>query len=434
MACALTLACGKKGPPLLPFIRQAKAAEITSARRAGNDVYLTITVPAANIDDSTPASVAQIQVLAVTAATPPPQSQFTTIATLVTTIQVARYADPSDKSGKVVPDPKTGALQGESFTITESLTPETLVRRELPSSAKATEGKPAKEVRPAATPPDPPEPEVLRRFYMTIPLSDRGRPGVPSTVVEVPMTSIPEKVEGLDLKRAGRDVVLLWEPAGGLLGWLLDRALPVEPAPLQDRSAAAASASKAPAAPSGPVLYNIYLDTEPDPLAPPGPKPIDPLRAFSPAVPINKEPLTRLTFTHEVEFDGRKRCYYVRAVRGTGAQRVEGEASDPKCDVPIDDEAPTAPTGQTASAEEGSISLRWEPNGEEDLGGYLVLRRDPGSDTLRQLTPAPIAETTRTDSSVTSGQMYTYIVRAVDKQTPKPNVSDDSMEVTVTAR
>jgi predicted small lipoprotein YifL len=414
-----TVACGKKGPPLLPFIRQAKAAEITSARRAGNDVYLTIAVPAANIDDSTPASVAQIQVLAVTAATPPPQSQFTTIAMLVTTIQVARYADPSDKSGKVVPDPKSGALQGESITIKESLTPETLVRRELPSSAKATEGKPAKEVRPAATPPDPaPEPEVLRRFYMTIPLSDRGRPGVPSTVVEVPMTSIPDKVEGLELKRTGHDVVLLWEPAGGLLGWLLDRALPVEPAPLQDRSAAAAPASKAPAAPSGPVLY---------------PKPVDPLRA-SPAVPINKEPLSKLTFTHDVEFDGRKRCYYVRAVRGTGAQRVEGEPSDPKCDTPFDNEAPAAPTGLTASAEEGSISLRWEPNGEEDLGGYLVLRRDPASDTLRQLTPAPIAETTYTDSSVTSGQMYTYIVRAVDKQTPKPNVSEGSMEVMVTAR
>ena len=37
-----TTACGKKGPPLLPFMRQPKAAEITGARRVGNDVYLTI--------------------------------------------------------------------------------------------------------------------------------------------------------------------------------------------------------------------------------------------------------------------------------------------------------------------------------------------------------------------------------------------------------
>jgi fibronectin type 3 domain-containing protein len=111
---------------------------------------------------------------------------------------------------------------------------------------------------------------------------------------------------------------------------------------------------------------------------------------------------------------------------------VEGEPSARQCDVPIDDEAPAAPTGLTAAAEEGSISLRWEPNGEEDFRGYLVLRREAGSDTLRQLTPAPIAETQFTDPSVMAGQMYTYIVQAVDKQ-PRPNVSD-STETTVTAR
>jgi len=74
VAGALVSACGKKGPPLLPFVRQAKAAEITSARRVGNDVYLTVAVPTANIDESPPASVARIQVWAVTAATPPSQA------------------------------------------------------------------------------------------------------------------------------------------------------------------------------------------------------------------------------------------------------------------------------------------------------------------------------------------------------------------------
>ena len=421
-----TAACGKKGPPLLPFIRQPKAAEITSARRAGDEVYLTIAVPSANIDDSAPASVARIEVWGVTAGTAPPPARFTSIATLVTKVQVARYPDPSDKSGTVVPDPKTGALQGASITIKDSLTPEKMTRRELP---------PLKDARAVAAPVvDPQEPEVLRRFYMTIPVSDRGRPGVASTVVEVPMTFVPDKVPTPVLNRTGHDVVLMWEPAGGLLGWLLDRALPAERAPVEERRAAGASASKAPAAPSGPTLYNIYEDIEPDPLAAPGPKPIETPGAFSPAVPINKEPQAALTFSRDVEFDGRKRCYYVRAVRGTGAQRIEGEASSPECVVPFDNEAPAAPTGLTASAEEGSISLRWEPNGEEDLGGYLVLRRDPGSDTLRPLFSTPIAMTEYADSSVTAGQMYTYLVQAVDKQTPKPNVSDGSMEVVVTAR
>jgi hypothetical protein len=431
--CALALAgafvgaCGKKGPPLLPYVRQPKAAEITSARRVGNDVYLTVTVPAANVDDSTPASVAQIEVWAVTTGTPPPQSQFTTIATRVAVIPVARYADPSDKSGTVVPDPGAGALQGTSVTIKESLTAAEKTARVLP---------PPKGASSAATPPPATaDPEVLRRFYMTIPVSDRMKPGPPSTVVEVPMTLIPDKVpaRGLILRRTGHDMVLLWEPAGGLLGWLLARAMPAEPAPVEERRAAGSPASSPPAVPSGPVLYNIYRETDPDPLAVPGPKPVETPWAFSPAVPINKEPLTTLTFTDDVPFDGRARCYYVRAVRGTGAQRVEGEPSDRQCDAPIDDEAPAAPTGLTATAGEGSISLRWEPNGEEDLGGYLVLRREAGGDTLRQLTPSPIAETQFTDSSVTAGQMYTYVVQAVDKRIPLPNVSD-STETNVTAR
>jgi hypothetical protein len=248
------------------------------------------------------------------------------------------------------------------------------------------------------------------------------------------MTSIPGKVPPLSLKRTGHEVVLQWEPPGGLLGYLLDRALPPEPALVDERPAAGAAASKTPAVPSGPTLYNIYRETDPDPRAAQGPKPIETPGASELAVPLNKEPLTALTFKDDVPFDRIRRCYYVRAVRGTGAQRVEGEASESACEVPVDDEAPAAVTGLTASAEEGSISLRWEPNGEEDLGGYLVLRRDPGSDTLRQLTAVPIAETQYTDSPVTSGQMYTYIVKAVDKQSPKPNVSDGSMEVMVTAR
>jgi hypothetical protein len=427
LVCALTIACGKKGPPLLPYVRQPKAAEITSARRVGNDVYLTIAVPSANVDDSTPASVARIEVWAVTAAAAP--SLFTSIATVVAKIPVARYADPSDKSGKVVPDPKTGALQGTSVTIRESLTPEatsdqTRAPRERPT---------VKNARPAAAPVvDSAQPDVPRRFYMAVSVSDRDRPGPPSAVVSVPMTLIPDQVPSLDVKRTGHDVVLLWEPAGGLPGWLLDRALQAEAAPIEERRAAVAAASKAPAVPSGPVLYNIYRDTAPDPLAVPGPPPIETPWAFSPAVPINKEPQSTLTFKDDVPFDGRERCYYVRAVRGTGAQRVEGEPSARQCDVPIDDEAPAAPTGLTAAAEEGSISLRWEPNGEEDFRGYLVLRREAGSDTLRQLTPAPIAETQFTDPSVMAGQMYTYIVQAVDKQ-PRPNVSD-STETTVTAR
>ena len=422
-----TLACGKKGPPLLPFVRQPKAAEITSARLIGSDVFLTITVPQANLDDSTPASIAEIGVWAMTATTPPSVAQLLNTGTRIASVPVARYADPSDRSGKVIPDPKTGALQGTSVTVREPLTPETKLPRELPSSAKASGGKPA--------PITASGPEVVRRFYLTVPFSAQRRGGPPSAVVEVPMTMIPGKVPSpLRVTRTGHTVDLQWEPAGGLPGWLMDRALPMEPSPVIERQTTATGTAP-PAAPSGPTLYNVYRDIAPDPLALPRPSAPEAPWASSPATAINMQPVTGLSFTDDVPFDGRQRCYFVRGLRGTGAQRVEGEASERGCVDAVDDEAPAAVTGLTATALEGSINLRWEPNGEEDLRGYFVSRREEGSDTLQLLTTnGPIAETRWSDSTVMPGRMYTYVVQAVDNRIPLPNTSEPGEEVTATAR
>jgi hypothetical protein len=423
IACALLAACGKKGPPLLPYVRVPVAAEIASARRIGNDVYVTVAVPAADIDEATPSAVREIGIYAVTAAVAPPASQFLTIATKVVTIPVARYADPSDTSGTVVPDPETGALQGTSVTIRESLTQAEMVPRELPApkTGRAALAPPA-DVRVAE-----PRPDTLRRFYMTIPLGDRpDRPGPPSKIVDVPMTNVPDRVLGVRIAQKGRSVVLEWTPSGGLLGWLLDRTLPAERPPLDQPKAATA-----PAAPAGPVRYNVYREIAADPLVLPRAVP-DTTWTSVPQTPVNAQPLATLSFTEEVPFDERRRCYEVRAVRGTDAQRVESEASARECLIPIDTEPPVAVTGLTATPVEGSITLRWEPNGEEDLRGYLVLRSDAGDDTLLLLTKGPIAGTRWIDDTVISGRMYRYVVQAVDSRIPAPNVSEPT-ETTATA-
>jgi hypothetical protein len=403
----------------------------------GSDVYLTISVPTANIDDSTPASIAEIEVWGLTATTTPSVAQVLNTGSRVTTIPVARYADPSDRSGTVVPDPKTGALQGTPVTIRDELTPDAKVPRALPSSAKAAEGTPPVQGSTPATTATAAAatraPEVLRRFYVTVPFSVQRRGGPPSAIVEVPMTMIPGPVLSLGVTRTGHKVVLQWEPAGGLLGWLTDRALPMEPPPVVERQTTA-PATASPAAPSGPTLYTVYREVGPDPLALPRPAAPEAPWASSPAAPINMQLLTALTFTDDIPFDGRQRCYFVRGVRGTGPQRVEGEPSERWCVDAIDDEAPAAVTGLTATGLEGSVNLRWEPNGEEDLRGYLVLRREEGSDTLQLLTTnGPIAETRWTDSTVMPGRMYTYVVQAVDNRIPLPNVSEPA-EVMVTSR
>jgi hypothetical protein len=425
---AATASCGKKGPPLLPYVRVPVAAEIASARRIGNDVYVTVTIPTVDIDELTPASVCEVEVYAATAAAPPPIAQFLAVGARVETIPVARYPDPSDGNGTVTPDPKSGALQGASVTIKDTLTTDEMSARELPPPKTGrSPSAAAPEARPGQTGPD-----ALRRFYMTVPFNcnrrDR-RGGPPSKLVEVPMANVPDKVAGLRVSQKGRNIEVEWEPSGGVLGFLIDRALPLEAAPV-DRPAA----SSAPAAAAGPTRYNVYRETAPDPLALPPPAAVESRWAAAPATPANAQPVTTLSFTDvDVPFDERTRCYQVRAVRGTDAQRVESESSESVCVVPIDTEAPTQVTGLTATAAEGAITVRWEPNGEEDLRGYLVLRREAGDDTLRLLTTeGPKADTRHIDATVMSGRMYTYVVQAVDNRLPAPNVSEPA-EVNATA-
>ena len=53
--------CGKKGPPLTPFVRIPAAVAPGDVRRIGNDVYLSFTVPTENVDKSMPADVRRIE-------------------------------------------------------------------------------------------------------------------------------------------------------------------------------------------------------------------------------------------------------------------------------------------------------------------------------------------------------------------------------------
>ena len=64
-------ACGKKGPPLAPFVHIPAAVEKISAERVGSEVYVKVTVPVQNIDLSKPADLSRIDVYGFTGTTPP---------------------------------------------------------------------------------------------------------------------------------------------------------------------------------------------------------------------------------------------------------------------------------------------------------------------------------------------------------------------------
>jgi hypothetical protein len=313
-----------------------------------------------------------------------------------------------------------GAIAGSAVTIVDPLTEDDFVQGPVPLVDPRNA---------ALLPlPEPDAPPVLKRFYLAVPFSQRGRPGPPGVQIELVLTPLPDPPADLQVAYAPQSLSLTWEPSGGLIGFLLDRPLPPEPLPYDIVQPVAPTTPAADSSlPPGPTTYNVYRQLAPDPLQLPPPS----VPSWNVPVPIalNAAPLTGTSTTDSAE-GGRMRCYTVRAQRGT----VLSEPTSPVCVAPVDVFPPAAPTGLAAVPSEGGISLIWEPNAELDLGGYLVLRRESGDATLRQLTPAPIAEARYRDTDVAAGTRYVYSIVAVDQRVPLPNVSASSPPVEETAR
>jgi len=113
---------------------------------------------------------------------------------------------------------------------------------------------------------------------------------------------------------------------------------------------------------------------------------------------------------------------------------IEGDASRPNCFIPVDLFPPSAPIRLAAVADQGGISLIWEPNAEPDVIGYMVLRGEASDATLQPLTPTAVEEPRFRDTHVTTGKKYVYAVVALDSRLPVPNVSAESSRVEETAR
>ncbi len=443
-AIVLAAACGKKGPPLAPILRIPAAIDTIQAERSGRDVFVTLTVPATNIDSSIPVDLGRIEVYGYTGRVPPPRARWAELGDLVATFPVVLPPPDAPASGAApaesVDGAPLGASPGTMVTVLDTLTPEELVQGRMEETPPPGRGRAPLTPVVTAT-----EPAGLRRFYVAFGFSVRGRPGPPGAAAEFPLVELPEPPAFVRTSYTESAVVVEWPPSGGFLGSLFDHPLGPEDVPLDEAlepivtappavptAGAAAPPSSVPPVPAGPVHYNVYREVAPDPLAPPDEARPAPWNALRP-IPINPVPLDAMTFTDPVELD-RGRCYVVRAIRGTLPNVIEGDASAPACVTPTDIFPPAAPNRLVAVTDEGGISLIWEPNGEADLDGYLVLRGEATDATLQPLTPAPIAEPRFRDTHVTAGKKYVYAVVAVDAHLPVPNISAESNRVEETAR
>jgi hypothetical protein len=400
-----------------------------------------LTVPRLNIDGTQPVDIFEVRVYAFTGRTPPPRNRFAEAGTLVATVPVVPAPPPglpaeapADAPAAVAaaPPARAGAVIGSVITVRDTLTPDEfepgpVLTTPLPAGARAL---PA-----VAAPPAPVGP--LRRYYIAVGISTRGDAGPQPAPAELPLFQLPQPPTAIALQATATSTVVTWDRPFGILGFLFDAPLPPEASPADDPFAPPRPAAATPvvtAAPSGPMLFNVYVTRDPDepPAAAPGQPAAAPPAPWTqgPEAPLNPAPLAVTQFADIVEF-GRERCYTVRSLRGTAPNVLIGEPSPPRCITAVDTFPPAPPAGLAAVAAQGLISLIWEPAGDVDLAGYVVLRGAVGDATLQPLTAMPVTEARFVDQTVTPGQRYVYAAVAVDAA---GNRSTESARVEETAR
>ena len=502
--------CGKRGPPLAPFVRVPVRVTELTVRRLGDEVYVGFTLPTRNRDGSRPADLARVDVYAMTTQprVPPDRTldleEFEQAATLVRSIEVRGPATPADApaadlAGESPVDPRPA--QGFPVVISEALVPAILVP--VDPWADEREEEADDDETPVIVPLMMPTlPGPLQREYVVVSVSSKGReraapriavplvmPPVPPpapvvtytaevidiawalplgarATVQPPATSTDGSATGAGAPSALPSRPIVGPPAPSALpsrpivGPPAPSALPSRPtvgppAPSALPSRPTVGPPAPSALPSRPIVGPPAPSALPSrPIVAPRVLASRPIVEWPPASrydlyeiveseggpltmpePLNTTPLTTPAYAdRRVEFGlESSRCYAVSTLDVVGGVDVRSRLSAETCVVLVDTFPPAAPEGLRAVGSDGAVGLIWQPNDEEDLAGYLVLRGVSPGETLQPLTPEPVPEPAYRDTTAEPGVRYVYAVRAVDTVTPA-NVSPLSNQVEGVAR
>ena len=241
--------CGMKGPPQAPFVRVPAAVEGLVVQRLGDEVSIGFTLPTSNEDRSEPASLARVDVYAMTTQPrlPPDRTleleEFMEAATLVASLEVAPPSDPEEPEPEgeagngVAPSEAVAAgaeaadaplQQGDPVLLTEALTAGADVpvdpweeerRREEEAEAERGEEDDTDEPeRPVMVPlMTPPLPGPLQREYIVVQVSEAGDESEGGERIAVPLgIRVPEPPPAPEVVYTETTVDVAWELPPGV--------------------------------------------------------------------------------------------------------------------------------------------------------------------------------------------------------------------------
>lgn len=123
-------------------------------------------------------------------------------------------------------------------------------------------------------------------------------------------------------------------------------------------------------------------------------------------------------------------AYVVRPIRRVGRTWLEGPGSQEIPVNPRDLRPPLPPQGLLAIPLADGIELSWQRNIDSDLLGYFVYRKDWEGGEYSRLNELPLEVPLYVDKTAVLGEVYRYVVTAVDSS-PQKNESVFSESVRV---
>ena len=394
LAAAPLWGCGMKGPPQAPLVRTPAPVTDLVVQRRGDEVSLGFTLPTANDDRSEPASLARVDVYAMTfqPRLPPDRpldiEEFQEAATLVASIEVAPPPDP--ESGAPPPDepPADGPRPedapvppGAPVAFTEVLTAEAAIpvdpweeerRRRAEAAAENAEDAPEPD-RPVMAPlVTPPAPGPLQREYLVVHVSTEGRESEGGERMTAPLgVRAPEPPPAPEV---------VYTPAAADVTWDLPpgaRETVQAPATAAVEAAGEAADPEDPGETAAPAGAAAAADAE------------------GPGAAAGAE--------------GPGETAANADAADSGDPEAAADSEDPEAAADADAEEPAAPPRPL----ESRPIVEWPPASAYEL--FEMVRPDDGSPAVPELlTPGPIDARSHADPRVEYGVERCYAVRTVD--------------------